>query len=91
MAIAQIAKIYDYRYRFSSEYMVSGFNNSVLVNRYQPYAGGAGPIYLSNADIVNGIIRLGTSDLIEDIKFTRRIQDLHQPQRQRLLCISSRI
>ena len=64
------AKIYDYRYRFSSEYIVSGFNNSVLVNRFQPYAGGAGPIFLSNADILNGIIRMGTSELMEDLKFT---------------------
>ena len=64
------AKVFDYRYRFSSEYIVSGFNNSVLINRFQPYAGGAGPIYLSNADILNGIIRLGTSELMEDLKFT---------------------
>jgi len=64
------AKIYDYRRQFSSEYIVSGFNNSVLVNRFQPYAGGNGPVYLSNADILNGIIRLGTSELMEDLKFT---------------------
>lgn len=62
------AKMFDYRLRFSSDYVVSGFNNSVLVNRFQPYAGGAGPIYLSNTDIVNGIIRMGISDLFEDIK-----------------------
>ena len=64
------AKIYDYTRRFSSEYIVSGFNNQVLVNRFQPYANGAGPVFLSNADILNGIIRLGTSELMEDLKFT---------------------
>lgn len=64
------AKIYDYRKKFASEYVVTGFNNQVLVNRYQPYAGGAGPVYLSNADILNGIIRMGTSELFEDMKFT---------------------
>jgi hypothetical protein len=64
------AKIYDYRRKFSSEYVVTGFNNQVLVNRFQPYAHGAGPIYLSNADILNGIIRMGTSELMEDMKFT---------------------
>ncbi len=63
------AKLFDYRLRFSSDYVVSGFNNSVLATRFQPYAGGAGPIYLSNTDIVNGIIRMGISDLFEDIKF----------------------
>ncbi len=69
-SVLKNARIYDYRRQFASEYLVSGFNNSVLVNRYQPYAGGAGPIYLSNADILNGIIRLGTSELMEDLKFT---------------------
>jgi hypothetical protein len=64
------AKIYDYRKKYSSDYVVAGFNNQVLVNRFQPYAGGAGPIYLSNADVLNGIIRLGTSELFEDLKFT---------------------
>jgi len=64
------ARIYDYRKKFSSDYVVTGFNNQVLVNRYQPYAGGAGPIYLSNADVLNGIIRLGTSELFEDMRFT---------------------
>ena len=64
------AKIYDYRKKFASEYVVTGFNNQVLVNRFQPYAGGSGPIYLNNADILNGIIRMGTSELFEDMKFT---------------------
>lgn len=63
------AKLYDYRLRFSSDYVVSGFNNSVLISRFQPYAGGSGPIFLSNTDIVNGVIKMGISDLFEDIKF----------------------
>ncbi|WP_336515259.1 hypothetical protein [Pollutibacter soli] len=63
------ARLYDYRLRFSSDYVVAGFNNSVLVNRFQPYGGGAGPIYLSNTDLLNGIIRMGISDLFEDVKF----------------------
>jgi hypothetical protein len=67
--VYKTAKLFDYSLRFSNDYLVSGFNNQVLVNRFQPYAGGAGPIYLSNTDIVNGIIRMGISDLFEDIKF----------------------
>ena len=63
------AKMFDYRMRFSTDYVVSGFNNSVLVNRFQPYGGGSGPIYLSNTDALNGIIRMGISDLFEDVKF----------------------
>lgn len=64
------AKLYEYRPpKFFVDYAVSGFNNNVLVNRFQPYQGGAGPIYLSNNDPFNGILRVGTSDLFEDWKF----------------------
>jgi hypothetical protein len=68
-SLLKSARMYDYRMRFSSDYVVSGFNNSVLVNRFQPYGGGAGPINLSNTDAINGIIRMGISDLFEDVKF----------------------
>jgi hypothetical protein len=67
--ILKNAKLYDYKMRFSSDYLVSGFNNSVMVNRYQPYGGGSGPIYLSNSSALNGIVRMGISDLMEDKKF----------------------
>jgi hypothetical protein len=68
--VLKTAKLYDYRLRFSSDYVVAGFNNSVLVNRFQPYAGGAGPVYLSNSESLNGIVRMGVSDLFEDVKFS---------------------
>ena len=66
------ARLYEYRPpKFSSDYAVTGFNNSVLaISRFQPYAGGAGPVYLSNGTDFNGIVRVGTSDLMEDLKFT---------------------
>lgn len=67
--ILKKAKMFDYKLKFASDYLVSGFNNSVMVNRYQPYGGGAGPIYLSNTDNLNGILRMGISDLMEDKKF----------------------
>ncbi|MEO8403883.1 MAG: hypothetical protein ABI480_04795 [Chitinophagaceae bacterium] len=70
------AKLYEYRPpKFFADYAVTGFNNSVLaVNKFQPYGGGAGPIYLSNGTDFNGLIRLGTSDLMEDVKFTGGIR-----------------
>lgn len=70
------AKLYEYRPpKFFADYAVTGFNNSVLpLNKFQPYGGGAGPIYLSNGSDFNGILRLGTSDLFEDIKFTGGIR-----------------
>ena len=65
------AKVYEYRPpKFFTDYAVTGFNNTVFViNKYQPYAGGAGPINLSNGNPFNGLIRMGTSDLMEDMKF----------------------
>ncbi len=68
--ILKKAKVYEYRPpKFFNDYLVSGFNNNVLVTRFQPYQGGKGPINLSNDDPFNGIIRVGTSDLFEDWKF----------------------
>ncbi|MEO5561887.1 MAG: hypothetical protein ABIR18_00605 [Chitinophagaceae bacterium] len=70
------AKLYEYRPpKFFTDYAVTGFNNSVLtINKFQQYGGGAGPIYLSNGSDFNGLIRLGTSDLMEDVKFTGGIR-----------------
>jgi hypothetical protein len=64
------ARVFEYRPpKFFNDYLVSGFNNNVLVSRFQPYQGGRGPINLSNGDPFNGILRVGTSDLFEDWKF----------------------
>lgn len=65
------AKLYEYKPRkYSTDYLVSGFNNSVLANRFQQYQGGAGPITLTSNTGLNGIVRIGTSDIMEDIKFS---------------------
>jgi hypothetical protein len=66
------ARVFEYRPpKFFADYTVTGFNNSALpINKFQPYGGGAGPIYLSNGNSFNGLIRMGTSDLLEDVKFT---------------------
>jgi len=73
--ILRKAKLFEYRPpKFFNDYVVSGFNNNVLVTRYQRYAGGAGPINLSNGDPFNGMLRVGTSDLMEDWKFAGGIR-----------------
>ncbi|RYY53609.1 MAG: hypothetical protein EOO09_17450, partial [Chitinophagaceae bacterium] len=74
--ILRKAKLYEYRPpKFFADYVVTGFNNSVLMlNKFQPFAGGTGPIYLSNGGAFNGLIRLGTSDLMEDLKFVGGIR-----------------
>ncbi len=69
------AKLFEYRPpKFFNDYLVSGFNNNVLITRYQTYAGGQGPIQLSNGDPFNGMLRVGTSDLMEDWKFAGGIR-----------------
>ena len=65
--------IKKYRYKpqkFSVDYGSAGFSAGVLINRYQPYAGGSGPIMLNSGSVLNGLIRLGTSELMEDVKIT---------------------
>jgi hypothetical protein len=65
------AKLYEYKPpKFTADYLVSGFNNSVLVNRFQQYQGGSGPITLTSGTALNGIIRIGTTDIMEDLKFS---------------------
>ncbi len=65
------AKLYPYKpKKFSIDYGGAGFNNTVLVNRYQAYQGGAGPVRLNGSSSLNGLIKIGTSDLFEDIRIT---------------------
>jgi hypothetical protein len=63
------SKLFDYKLKFNSDYILSGFANNILINRYQPYAGGSGPIQLNNGNDLNFTFRVGVNDLFEDIKF----------------------
>ena len=70
-SVLSTAKLFAYKPpKFATDYLVSGFNNSVLVNRYQAFQNGQGPIQLSSSTPLNGIIRIGTSDIMEDLKFS---------------------
>lgn len=64
------ARLFEYRPpKFFNDYVVAALNNTVFVfNKYQPYGGGAGPIQMANGNPLNGLIRMGTADLFEDIK-----------------------
>ncbi|MDB5231892.1 MAG: hypothetical protein JWN76_2697 [Chitinophagaceae bacterium] len=62
------SKLFDYRLKFNADYVLSGITNNILVNRYQPYAHGAGPIQLNNGNDVNWSFRVGISDIMEDVK-----------------------
>src|SRR6478736_4031981 len=64
------AKLFDYKLKFEADYVLAGFSNNILVNRYQPFGGYAqqGPIYLNNADPISFTFRVGVSDIMEDVK-----------------------
>jgi hypothetical protein len=62
-------KLFKYTMHFSSDYVLAGVTNNILVNRYQQYGGGNGPIQLNNGTDLNFTFRAGTSDLMEDYKF----------------------
>ena len=65
------AKLYPYKpVKFGADYGGVGFSNALLFNRYQPYAGGTGPVRLGTGSVLNGLVKLGTSELMEDIKIT---------------------
>ncbi|HVX49873.1 MAG TPA: hypothetical protein VHB48_06940, partial [Chitinophagaceae bacterium] len=63
------SSLYDYRLKFNADYVLAGVTNNILVNRFQPYANGAGPIQLNNGNDVNFSFRVGASDIMEDVKF----------------------
>jgi hypothetical protein len=68
------SKLFDYRLKFSSDFVLAGFSNNILINRYQPYGGGNGPIQLNNGSDFNFTFRVGVSDLMEDYKFVGGIR-----------------
>lgn len=65
------SRVYDYRPpKFFNDYVVAGLNNTMFImNRYQPYTG-TGPIEPANNNYLNGLIRMGTVDLLEDYKLS---------------------
>lgn len=64
------SRLFDYRMKFNSDNVQVGVSNNILINRYQPYAGGNGPIQLNNGNDFNFTFRVGVSDLMEDIRFS---------------------
>ncbi len=63
------SSLYDYRLKFDADYVLAGITNNILVDRFQPYAGGSGPVQLNDGNDVNFSFRVGVSDIMEDVKF----------------------
>ncbi len=68
-SVLERSALYNYKLKFSADYLLAGITNNILVNRYQPYQGGAGPIQLNNGNDLNFSFAFGLSDVMEDIKF----------------------
>lgn len=63
------AKLFDYHLKFSAENFSAGFNNDVLINRYEPFTGSL-PVQLGGNDAFNAMFKAAVFDLFEDIRFT---------------------
>lgn len=61
-------RLFNYQLKFSTDYILGGISNNILINRYQMYGGGNGPVQLNNGNDVNWSFRVGISDVMEDIK-----------------------
>lgn len=63
------AKRFDYKLKFSVDNFSGGFNNDILVSRFQPYTGSL-PVVLQSGGAFNGMLKASIFDLFEDIRFT---------------------
>ncbi|MEO6964048.1 MAG: hypothetical protein ABIY90_18915, partial [Puia sp.] len=68
-SVLKKAKLFDYKLKFSAENFSAGFNNDVLINRYQPFTGSL-PIQLGGNDAFDAMFKAAVFDLFEDIRFT---------------------
>jgi hypothetical protein len=71
--VLKTAKLFDYKLKFSVDNFTAGFNNDVLVTKYQPYTG-ALPINLAGQDAFSGMLKASIFDLFEDIRFTGAVR-----------------
>jgi hypothetical protein len=72
-SVLKKAKLFDYKLKFSVDNFSGGFNNDVLITRYQPYTGSL-PIMLQDGGAFSGMIKASIFDLFEDIRFSGAIR-----------------
>ena len=68
------AKLYKYKLKFSNDAILAGVTNNLLINRFQPYAGGSGPIQLNNGNNLSWVFTASLSDVMEDYRITGGIK-----------------
>ncbi|HEV3250798.1 MAG TPA: hypothetical protein VGZ71_07590 [Puia sp.] len=67
------AKLFDYKLKFSADNFSAGFNNDVLINKYQPFTGSL-PISLGGTQAFDAMFKASVYDLFEDLRFTGAIR-----------------
>ena len=68
------AKLFNSKLKFQADNLQSGIANNLLVTRFQPYAGGFGPVQLGNGNNINFAFRAGVFDLMEDHRFSAGVR-----------------
>lgn len=64
------ARLYKYRLRFSNDQVLAGVSNNMLLTRYQPFAGGNGPIFMNNGNNLSWAFMASLSDVMEDYRIS---------------------
>jgi len=59
-------RVLPYRYRFTTSYISTQLNNSLLFNRYQNFQGGGG--VFQNPSL-SPLFKVGVNDILEDVRF----------------------
>nr|MBA4167200.1 hypothetical protein [Chitinophagaceae bacterium] len=72
-SVLQKAKMFDYKLKFSVDNFSAGFNNDILVSRYEPYTGSL-PVTLQSGGAFDGMLKASVFDLFEDIRFTGAVR-----------------
>ncbi len=67
-SILENIKMFNYKLKFSVDQVTAGLTNNVLLNRFQPYGYGYGPVFLNNNNGINWSFAASISDLFEDYK-----------------------
>jgi LEA14-like dessication related protein len=65
-------RLFPYRKKFFVDNLTTNFlsNNTIIINRLQPYTGASGPVNLANGSPLNAMTRVGAMEFMEDYKFT---------------------
>jgi hypothetical protein len=62
------ARLFKYKLRFSNDMILAGVTNNIIINRFQPYQNGYGPIRLNNGNNISWAFVGSITDVMEDYR-----------------------